>query len=229
MRLLLIRHGAPDYEHDCLTPLGQEQAEKLAERLMRDEKISAVYASPMGRAQETAQHYVKRSGQSIVTREWLREFHVHIKDCVTGESVVVWDMYPKNWTGSTNLYDKDGFGNAPELEGSDMYERYTEAASGLDELLAEQGLIREGGIYRKTADTDKTVAIFCHFGISCVMAAHLLGVSPMLTLNGFSAEPTAVSVFCTDDRFGDEVNFRLHSWGDISHLDEKGRGRINSK
>jgi len=229
MKILLIRHGEPDYEHDCLTEKGHVQAEKLAERLMREYRIDKVYASPMGRAQETAKHYVGHSAQDIETREWLREFHVHIKDCVKDEKVVAWDIYPKNWTDNALLFDKDNFGNAPELAGSEMYARYREAAEGLDALLAENGLVREGGIYRREGDTDKTIALFCHFGISCVMAAHLMGISPMVALNGFSAEPTAIATLCTDDRFGENVNFRLHGWGDITHLGSGEFSGINYK
>ncbi len=53
MRIIFVRHGEPDYALDCLTPAGRAQAEAAAERL-RGEGISAVYASPMGRAAETA-------------------------------------------------------------------------------------------------------------------------------------------------------------------------------
>ena len=34
MRLLLVRHGEPDYEKDCLTDLGIKQAEIVAKRLL---------------------------------------------------------------------------------------------------------------------------------------------------------------------------------------------------
>lgn len=33
MRLILVRHGHPNYEIDCLTELGHLQAEAAAERL----------------------------------------------------------------------------------------------------------------------------------------------------------------------------------------------------
>ena len=99
-----------------------------------------------------------------------------------------------------------------------MFPRAEAVRLGLDELLARHGLIRDGGAFRKTGDTDKTLALFCHFGAGCVVIAQLLGISPMLTLQGFSAEPTAVATLCTDDRFEDVVNFRLHGYGDISHL-----------
>ena len=55
MRLLLVRHGHPNYELDCLTPLGRLQAEAAAERLT-NENIDAIYASTCGRALETASY-----------------------------------------------------------------------------------------------------------------------------------------------------------------------------
>ena len=53
MRMVFVRHGEPDYEKDCLTEIGKKQAEAAAERLER-EGIAEIYASPMGRASETA-------------------------------------------------------------------------------------------------------------------------------------------------------------------------------
>ena len=34
MRIMIVRHGEPDYEHDCLTETGREQALACAERLI---------------------------------------------------------------------------------------------------------------------------------------------------------------------------------------------------
>ena len=53
MRLLLVRHGDPNYELDCLTELGHRQAKIVAKRLM-EEGIQKIYCSPQGRAQQTA-------------------------------------------------------------------------------------------------------------------------------------------------------------------------------
>ena len=36
MRLILVRHGDPDYALDCLTELGHRQAETVAKRLMEE-------------------------------------------------------------------------------------------------------------------------------------------------------------------------------------------------
>lgn len=55
MRILFIRHGHPDYAHDCLTSLGRRQAQ-LAARRLQHEGIGRIFASSHGRAVETAQH-----------------------------------------------------------------------------------------------------------------------------------------------------------------------------
>ena len=217
MKLLVIRHGSPDYERDCLTEKGAREADILAQRLL-GERIDAVYTSPMGRARETAAAYTKLSGHEPRVLDWLHEFDVSINDLTLGEKVVTWDMRPKIWTQSELLYDRSRYKDAPEVAGTDMFPRAEAVRRGLDELLSGYGLVREGGAFRRNGDTDKTLALFCHFGAGCVVIAQLLGISPMLTLQGFSAEPTAVATLCTDDRFEDVVNFRLHGYGDISHL-----------
>lgn len=217
MKLLVIRHGTPNYELDCLTDKGRQEAELLADRLMQ-ENIAAVYTSPMGRARETAEHYTRRLGIGAEVCGWLHEFDVSVTDTETNEKVITWDMRPSVWTKSALLYDRHGYEHAPELVGSDMFSRAEAVRTGLDRLLARHGLIREGEVFRKQGDTDITLALFCHFGAGCVVISQLLGISPMVMLQSLSADPTAIATLCTDDRFGELVNFRLHGYGDISHL-----------
>ena len=45
MRIVFVRHGEPDYEHDCLTPAGREQALAAAERL-KEENIEEICSVP---------------------------------------------------------------------------------------------------------------------------------------------------------------------------------------
>ena len=56
MKLIIIRHGDPDYEHDSLTETGVIEAKLLAGRLAQHKNIAAFYVSPLGRAQATAQY-----------------------------------------------------------------------------------------------------------------------------------------------------------------------------
>ena len=79
MRILIIRHGDPDYSIDSLTEKGWREAGLLAPRMLK-EHITAFYASPLGRAQDTAKPtldlYEKETGSrpEIKTLDWLHEF-----------------------------------------------------------------------------------------------------------------------------------------------------------
>ncbi len=53
MRLMIVRHGDPDYERDSLTEKGWREAELLAERMAKLE-VKEFYVSPLGRAKDTA-------------------------------------------------------------------------------------------------------------------------------------------------------------------------------
>lgn len=53
MKLLIIRHGDPDYAADSVTKKGAREAEMLAERLSHL-NVHTFYVSPLGRAQRTA-------------------------------------------------------------------------------------------------------------------------------------------------------------------------------
>lgn len=81
-RLYVARHGEAEYEtvvlHDfggSLTPRGRTQARTLGESL-RDERISAVWASSMSRAVQTAEIAAAQLGVPVTVREGLREFGV---------------------------------------------------------------------------------------------------------------------------------------------------------
>ena len=77
MRLIFIRHAEPDYEHDSVTAKGEREARLLAERLAR-EKVDGVYISPLGRAQRTAQAYLKKVNGQGETCDWLQEFAARV-------------------------------------------------------------------------------------------------------------------------------------------------------
>ena len=73
MRIILIRHGDPNYEKDCLTELGHKQAAAAAQRLL-SEDIDEIYSSPQGRAFQTAEYFSKASGiKDIHILDFIRE------------------------------------------------------------------------------------------------------------------------------------------------------------
>ena len=71
MRILLIRHGDPDYENDTLTEKGRREAALLAEAAPYM-NLGTCFVSPLGRAQDTAAYSLKKIGRTAETLDWLR-------------------------------------------------------------------------------------------------------------------------------------------------------------
>lgn len=51
MKILIIRHGDPDYTIDSLTEKGKTEAELLSDRISKMD-IKKFYVSPLGRARQ---------------------------------------------------------------------------------------------------------------------------------------------------------------------------------
>ena len=62
MKIIFIRHGDPDYSIDSLTERGRIEAELVGERL-KDLPCDAVFCSPLGRAKDTMQPYIEKTGK----------------------------------------------------------------------------------------------------------------------------------------------------------------------
>ena len=65
MKLLIVRHGDPDYEKDSLTEKGWREAAFLAERLSII-NVKQFFVSPLGRAKDTASCTLERDRKSVV-------------------------------------------------------------------------------------------------------------------------------------------------------------------
>lgn len=217
MRLMIVRHGDPDYEHDSLTEKGRREAALLADRLEK-EKIDYLYSSPMGRAKLTCDYTAERIGKTPVVLPWLREFGYPV-DLPTGEkNHLVWDMLPSFWTKREEMYSLRSWLETPFFKEGGIPQRYAEAADGLNALLARHGYEREGNMYRAVRPNRETVALFCHFGAECILLSVLTGISPALLMHQFVALPTSVTTLYTEERRKGEAVFRCCAFGDTGHL-----------
>lgn len=217
MKILIIRHGDPDYEIDSLTEKGHREAALLADRISEMD-IKSFYVSPLGRAQDTACYTLRKMNRTAVTKEWMREFHAPVKDIESGEERLPWDQLPAYWTSVPDYYDKDKWHTVPMMADGNVINEAKRVYDGLDEIIAEHGYVREGNIYRAVKPNRDTIALFCHFGVECVMLGHLLGVSPMVMWHGFCAAPTSVTVLTTEERRNGIAYFRMNTFGDTGHL-----------
>ena len=101
---------------------------------------------------------------------------------------------------------------------SNMPALYDRVAKGLDELLASHGYHREGNMYRTEKGNEDTIALYCHFGVSCVMLSYLWGISPFILWHSLMMAPTSVTELVTEEREEGKASFRTTRIGDISHL-----------
>lgn len=217
MRLLIIRHGDPDYTVDSLTEQGWKEAALLAERIAPLD-VKAYYVSPLGRARDTASLTLKKAGREAEMLPWLREFQVLIPDPDDGEMHGPWDFYPAVWTRTDAYYDKDLWHEVPKMQSGNVFGEARWVYRGLDALLEKHGYRREGKLYKAVTPNSDLVVLFCHFGVECVMLGHLLGISPVVLWHGTCAAPTSVTSLVTEERQKGIACFRMTAFGDTSHL-----------
>ena len=218
MKLLIIRHGDPDYSIDSLTEKGWREAEYLSERLSKL-TVKDFYVSPMGRAKDTAAPTIKKMGRTAVECQWMREFSPTINrpDCQEKRRIA-WDWLPQDWTADERYYRYDGWQDTEIMREGHVGEEYRWVTENFDRLLADHGYRREGKLYRGEKTNNDTLVFFCHFGLKCVLLSHLLGISPMVLWHGFCAAPSSVTTVVTEERREGIVSFRVTSFGDTSHL-----------
>lgn len=217
MKLLIIRHGDPDYAMDSLTETGWLEAELLANRLSKL-NVKAFYVSPLGRAKDTASLTLKRMGRTVEECLWLREFSARIQKPWAEHIGCAWDWLPNEWTKEKRFFERDSWAATETMVKSHVMEEADWIIQEFDHFLEEYGYKRENDYYRVEKANEDTLVLFCHFGVECLMLSHLLNVSPMVLWHGFCAAPSSVTTVVTEERRKGIASFRVTSFGDVSHL-----------
>ncbi|MEE3419831.1 MAG: histidine phosphatase family protein [Lachnospiraceae bacterium] len=270
MRLLFVRHGDPDYEHDALTEKGRREAELLS-RVIPEMGIREVYISPLGRARQTAEIGLQNvTVEKTTTVPWLMEFmtdlnlnqHPELR-CAYGEDTplldggkelsgfigghksyyemlhpgsvkaylpdeqgkvptyaprIIWDVLPSYAKDHPELYDCKEWLHSDLAIAGHLEECSEYVFDNFDAMLADHGYRRDGLIYDAVAPNRRTVACFCHLGLECLLASHLMHVSPFTLWMHFAFVPSSVTEFITEERQEGIAIFRARRLGDISHL-----------
>lgn len=218
MKLLLIRHGDPDYELDNLTPAGKLEAQYLAERIA-PMPVTQYYLSPLGRAQATAAPTLKAAGREGVTFDWLQEFSIPVaRPDLEGMSTVPWDWLPQDWLADPRLRSPEHWKENEIFRAAHVGEEYDKVVNAFDALLAAHGYERDGELYRVRRANTETLVFFCHLGVACVILSHLLCCSPMNLWHNVALLPTSVTILNSEERRPGTAIFRASAIGDISHL-----------
>lgn len=214
MKLLIVRHGDPDYEHDSLTEKGVREAKLLAKRLSTLDNAE-YYCSPYGRAQMTASFTLKKNHATAKTLDWLREFSGTV--LVDGKEEICWDRLPSKWANEPIYYTKDWYrGDLYAL--SNAKSEYDKVCAGFDELLDQHGYRHTGNTFEAHHPNADTVVLFCHFGVESVLLSLLFGISPIILWHNTCALTSSVTTLITEEREEGTAIFRMLGFSDISHL-----------
>ncbi len=220
MKLILIRHGDPDYENDALTEKGKKEAELLSRRL-KNFPMDEIYVSPLGRAKQTSTPTLEKCQRTAVELAWLREFEapIHRPDKPEGILSIPWDWMPEDWMVCPEFYDYDRWMEHPLMKTGNVGMEYKRVTGCFEAFLSEHGYVKDGNLFRVTHANNDMIVFFCHFGVSAVLISYLLHVSPMVLWHGLVAAPSSVSVLATEERRKGYASFRMNTYGDTSHLD----------
>ncbi len=215
MKLIIVRHGDPDYENDSLTELGWKEAEALSER-MKNVKADECYVSPLGRAKDTASLSLKKMNMEATELTWLREFAPIVKR--PEKTGVAWDWLPQDWTKMPYAFDFDKWTDYPTLEDAKVREEVDWIYSEFDAFLEKHGYKKEGKLFKVLNPNSDVIVFFCHFGLECILLSYLLNLPPFVLWHSTIAAPTSITTVATEERREGIAQFRMQAFGDTSHL-----------
>jgi broad specificity phosphatase PhoE len=205
-RVFMVRHGATVLSAEdrfagatdvALSEEGRAQTRRLAERL-RDEKIAAVFASPLGRTVETAQILAAPHELEVQTRAGLREIsHGHWEQMTRRE---VDEKFPEE----AAQWEKDPYTFAP-LGGESGLAVTARALPVLIELVREH--------------PGKILLVVSHKATIRLLLSSLLGFDPRRYRDNLDQKPAALNIV----DFRDATRTRLTLFNDTSHYDKAGR------
>ena len=218
MIIYFVRHGHPDYKTDSLTEIGKRQAQAAAERLL-EYGIEKIFASPLGRAQQTAQYTAQLLGQEIHTLEFMRELGWgRLDKDPTIPAPSPW-VFAANCIANGQDFPGNGWQTDPAFAPTKLPQRYTDTVTGIDAWLNTMGYCREGNYYRvHGSNTNQTLAIFSHAGSSSAALSHMLNFPFFQFCATVEISFTSITKLYLPDELGALVSPQIHLLNDARHI-----------
>lgn len=218
MKLILVRHGDPNYADDCLTPLGHLQARAAAERLA-GEGIEKIYSSSCGRAVETAEYTARALGIPEVEQlDFMREISWGAR---YGEELYShghpWDVSDKMAAENRDFMDPD-WRDGEYFANNYIMDHYDSMVPCIDALLAGLGVVREGLYYRVKNCPYTAVALFSHGGSSSVLLSRVFNLPLPFVTSAICPECTAITVVTFAQGKETAVAPRFEIMNDARHI-----------
>src|SRR5258708_24225343 len=203
-RVFIVRHGATVLSAEdrfagatdvALSDEGREQTRRLADRLSH-EKITAVYASPLGRTVETAQILAGPHKLEVQTRDGFREIN------------------HGRWEQMTRREVEEKF---PEEAAEWEKDQYTFAPLGGESGLAVTARALPALVEIVRAHPGDHVLVVSHKGTIRLLLSSLLGCDTSRYRDNLDQNPTALNIV----DFTDPSRARVTWFTDPSHYTER--------
>lgn len=217
MRIIFVRHGHPDYVHDCLTDLGHRHAAAAAQRL-ENEGVEQIFSSTCGRALETAAHLGDILRLPVQHCDFMREIGWGSAD---GQRIFE-DGHP--WSLVNRMVAQGESLLSPAWAQEEPFCRNTVVqhadyiARAMDEWLATLGYTREGLYYRCGENTQRTIAAFGHGGSSAAQLSHLFNLAFPFVCAAMGPDYTGITIAALPDTPGALVSPRFELMNDARHI-----------
>jgi probable phosphoglycerate mutase len=204
-RVFMVRHGATVLSAEdrfagatdvALSDEGREQTRRLAERLS-DEKIMAVYTSPLGRTVETAEILAAPHKLEVQACDGLREINHGRWEQMTRREVE--QKFPEE----AAEWEKDPYTFAP-LGGESGLAVTARALPVLIDLVRNHA--------------DENILVVSHKATIRLLLSSLLGFDPRRYRDNLDQKPAALNIV----DFRDATHARLTLFNDTSHYDKAG-------
>lgn len=223
MLLFFVRHGLPDYEHDCLTSEGVKQAKALADRfaLLGLDKI---YSSTMGRAIETAGYTADALKLAVEGVDFAREDLIGEEFGIVRNGKWTWCFWDKDTvdafkTEEVRVLGEKWYDNR-FFEGTNYKNGITRVRKATIEFMKKLGYSfnEETGFYKADKHVYNRVALFAHGGFSMAFISCLLNIPyPEFCIRFQHIGTSAVTVFRIEDE-GENIIPQIYQYGNDSHL-----------
>jgi len=178
VEIVLLRHGEPDWTPNggpsvvdaALTQRGRLQAETAAAALA-GRAFDAIYASPLRRAQETAEPLAKATGLTPITLDGLAEITIALEG-VTQTEV---DAFFREATMRRLRDHWEGWPGGERFR--DFHARVTRALADLLARHAIAPLVEDEFTVWSVPPQRRRIAIVAHGGTNAVAITHLLDIA----------------------------------------------------
>ena len=219
MLLYIVRHGHPDYATDSLTERGWLQAEAVGKRLAAT-GIDQVYASPMGRARQTAEPTCRLLDLPCHIEPWAHEVQDgRLTEEPYGKPIsvtMVQNTYYRENGGIDLPYDRAY--EAVGFRASGMKDAVAYIEEGGRDFLERLGYKEENGVYRILRANEDKVALFCHSIMARAWISTLLHIHIHMMWAGFHYTHTGVTVLEFRNNADGFTAPKCLCYSDMSHL-----------